>query len=135
VFERLWDSRKRLNPAGSLRGWLFTALKNHVLSVITHQRKALQTDIEYDRQRGIDRKAAAPVTDLSDYRALCQAAAARLPEKRRQIFRLRADEGLTSREVAEHLGISVHTAKSQYQKAVEFIRVYASEHLHQETGS
>ena len=45
-----------------------------------------------------------------------------LPEKRRKIFRLSREEGLTYKEIAEKMDISVNTVNTQISKSLEYIR-------------
>ncbi len=135
VFVNLWGNKKNLEPSGSLRGYLFTAAKNHVLNLISRRKRALKRDIQRAYQKKIDRHPPENVIDLSEYRTACREALRQLPERRREVFVLRAEEGLTSREVADYLGISIHTVKSQYWKATEAIRACAHPRGDAETGS
>jgi RNA polymerase sigma-70 factor (ECF subfamily) len=51
-----------------------------------------------------------------------------LPEKRKEIFKLRSDEALTIDEVAAKLSISRSVVKKQWQKGVMFVRQYLYKH-------
>ena len=135
IFVKLWNNRKKLDTAGSLRGFLFTALKNHVLNIISQQKRKLKKDIELSYEKKINNQTAENVIVLSEYRDVYQSAIERLPTKRREIFELRVKEGLTNREIAEYLELSIHTVKSQYYKASKFVRFYVGEHINIETGS
>ena len=86
-------------------------------------------------ERKVSRMEPANVIALSEYRELYRQAVEELPAKRRDIFKLRTDEGLTNKEVARHLDISIHTVKSQYYKASNFIRDYVNERLIRKTGT
>jgi RNA polymerase sigma-70 factor (ECF subfamily) len=50
-----------------------------------------------------------------------------LPEKRKEIFRLRRQEGLSYNEIAEKLGISVKTVEDHMMKANRFLRKHLRE--------
>ncbi|WP_372634931.1 RNA polymerase sigma factor [Fodinibius sp.] len=135
VFVALWNERKKLRLSGSLRGFLFTAVKNHVLNVIDKDRRRLKKHIKHFYEKKTNRLEAANVIELSEYRGLYQVAVEQLPEKRREVFELRTEEGLTNREVAAYMDISVHTVKSQYYKASTFIKEYVRMNINRETGS
>ncbi|SHE74637.1 RNA polymerase sigma-70 factor, ECF subfamily [Fodinibius roseus] len=135
VFVSLWNDRKKLRVSGSLRGFLFTAIKNHVLNVIDKDKRRLKKHINHSYEKKASRLEAANVIELSEYRGLYQSAVEHLPEKRRQVFELRTEEGLTNREVAAYMEISVHTVKSQYYKASTFIKEYVRRNMNRETGS
>jgi RNA polymerase sigma-70 factor (ECF subfamily) len=49
-------------------------------------------------------------------------AVARLPEQRHRIFLLNYRDGLKYREIAETLGISINTVKTQIKLALQFLR-------------
>lgn len=135
IFIKLWNNRTKLEKSGSLRGFLFTAVKNHVLNIISGQKRKLKKDIEFIYQKRLSSKEIENVIVLSKYRKFYGSAIDQLPDKRREIFELRMKEGLTNREIANYLGISIHTVKSQYYKASKFIRAYVTEHVDKETGS
>lgn len=135
VFVKLWDNRKKLKASGSLKGFLYTAMKNHVLNVIDKDRRRLKKHVKISYEKKISRLEAPNVIELSEYRGLYKSAVEQLPEKRREVFELRTEEGLTNREVAEYLEISVHTVKSQYYKASTFIKEYVRKNISRDTGT
>ena len=51
--------------------------------------------------------------------------ARQMPQKRLQIFRLRWEQGLSIKEIAEHLHISLSTVNIQLKKAIDFLRTNA----------
>lgn len=136
IFLKLWDNRKRMNRSGSLRGFLFTALKNHVLNMINRDKMKLKKKIKLTYEKKIDRLETGNIIALSEYRDLYQKAVRELPEKRREVFELRTKEGLTNNEVAQYLEVSMHTVKSQYYKASKFVRTYVNRRINnKETGT
>ncbi|WP_185958375.1 RNA polymerase sigma factor [Fodinibius sediminis] len=135
VFVSLWDNRKKLRASGSLKGFLFTAIKNHVLNVIDEDKRRLKKHIKLSYEKKIDRFKTANVIELSKYRDIYKTDVEQLPEKRREVLKLRTEEGLNNREVAAYLDISVHTVKSQYYKASVFIKEYVHRKMTKETGS
>jgi RNA polymerase sigma-70 factor (ECF subfamily) len=56
IFIKLWDERKKLNKSGSLRGFLFTAVTNHVLNIIDRQKRTLKKEIELAYEKKVDRE-------------------------------------------------------------------------------
>jgi RNA polymerase sigma-70 factor (ECF subfamily) len=135
IFVKLWDNRKKLKTSGSLKGFLFTSIKNHVLNVIDKDKRRVKKHIKLSYERKIKNMERDNVIALSEYRSFYQSAVEQLPEKRRKVFELRTSDGLTNREVAEYMEISIHTVKSQYYKASTFIKEYVHQHMKRETGS
>lgn len=135
VFVNLWDNKEKLKTSGSLRGFLYTAVKNHVLNVIDKDRRRVKKHVNLSYEKKINRMEADNVIELSEYREVYQSAVEQLPEKRREVFELRTEEGLTNREVAEYMEISVYTVKSQYYKAFTFIQEYVRKNMNRKTGT
>lgn len=135
VFVKLWDNRDKLDQAGSLSGFLFTAIENHVLNMIDAQRRKMGKQEKLSKEKEQDEKASDFIIRFSDYQQAYEDAIEKLPQARKKVFELRMNEGLTNDEVAEYLNISVNTVKSQFYKASKFIREYVSEHSDKNTGT
>lgn len=135
VFLNLWNHRRSLDLKGSLSGFLFTAVKNEVLNTISHKKRKVKKHIllAYEKKQ----LSAEPdnIFSLAEYKEYYQSAIEQLPEKRRRIFELRTKDGLTNREIANFMGISIHTVKSQFYKASLFIREYVTSHIKRDTGT
>lgn len=135
VYIKLWDFRSRLDPDGSLKGFLMTTIRNHVLNQLTSKKEKVKKHImlEYERKQ---HRLYPGDTGYSDrYKEHFEEAVGLLSDRRREIFKLRNEDGLTNEEIADYLGISEHTVKSQYFKATTFIRNYVSEKQNTQTGS
>ncbi|WP_298710582.1 RNA polymerase sigma-70 factor [Chitinophaga sp.] len=50
------------------------------------------------------------------------AAVSRMPEQRRKVFLMSNQEGLKYKDIAERLGISINTVKTQIKLALQFLR-------------
>lgn len=135
IFVKLWDNRNNLNSSGSLSGFLFTALENHVLNIIDARKRKSGKKAKLSKEKDQEKKASDNIPPISEYQKLYHEAIDKLPPARRQVFELRIKEGLTNKEVADYRGISIHTVKSQFYKASKFIREYVSEHVDENTGT
>ena len=70
-------------------------------------------DSEEERERKISmEKKLAFITEV----------ARQMPEKRLQIFKLRWEEGLSIKEIAKNLNISLSTVNIQLKKAMDFLK-------------
>lgn len=129
VFVKMWDYRGQLDKSGSLSGFLFTALENHVLNIIDAKKRKLRKINKLSKEKRQEWNATDKVIPFSEYRKIYQDAIEKLPEARREVFKLRIKEGLTNKEVSQIRGISINTVKSHFYKASKFIKKYVSEHL------
>ena len=114
---------------GSFRGesslgtWLYRIAVNHCLDHLRSRgvRMARATD-SLDKEEAVEPAATAPVVPTAISRIDLERAIAQLPEGCRAAFVLHDVEGLDHREVAEALGISEGTSKSQVHKARQRLR-------------
>src|SRR5699024_9437308 len=51
-----------------------------------------------------------------------------LPKRRREIFRMSREDGLTYREIADILGISIKTVETQIGRSLKYLRSYVAEY-------
>lgn len=129
VFVKLWTYRAKLDPEQSLEGFLFTLIKNQVLSMIRANKRRINKKIAYSFLH--TKKPVNPVEDAvvySEYEAIFTRALDELPSGKREVFRLRSQNGFTNQQVADLLNITVNTVKSQYYEASRFIKKYLDEH-------
>lgn len=134
VFRRLWASRERWQPKGSVRAYLLRAAHRETLSVIRSIRREKGLVGRIAQQTVLDRavsevpgmgRAAAAADDVvvrSELRAAIEAAATDLPPRCRHIFRMRWASGLAPVEIAAELGISIKTVEMQITRAYRAIR-------------
>ena len=120
AFVRLWSKRQELGEDGSFRSLLYTIVKNACLDEL---RKG-------GRRERAQEGAALPTSPRTPYedvqgaelQRLAAAAVARLPERRREVFRLAREEGLAYQEIAKIMGISVQTVANHMSLAMADLR-------------
>jgi RNA polymerase sigma-70 factor (ECF subfamily) len=120
AFVRLWTRRAKLREDGSLRALLYTTVRNASLD-------ALRTNRRRQRLQAADGRSSAPRTPFeevhgAELQRLAAAAVATLPEKRREVFRLVREDGLSYRETAEVLGLSEQTVANHMSLALADLR-------------
>ena len=122
VFIRVWERRHEWVPKGSVRAYLYQILRR---LVIDEQRKLTI------RRRWQKRVALAgtsrPATPAEELEARIladrfEAAVASLPTRRREVFELVFQRGLTHAETAAVMDISVQTVANQMSAALRTVR-------------
>ena len=126
LFAALWARRTRLDLRGSLRAYLFAAVRNRALNVRKHQL------VEHDWQRDeaapevrVLHRAPRRPDELLDERerdARVRGAIAQLPERCRLVMQLRWQEQLGYSEIASILGISVKGVEIQLARGLRALR-------------
>lgn len=128
VFIKLWNYRKKLDAGQSLKGFLFTTAKNHVLNMIRNRKRDEEKNKEYAYLKPVSKNKTVAKLTLKNYKKVFEYFLKQLPEGKREIFELKMQEGKSNNEIAQKLNISVNTVKSQYYKASKFIKKQLGEH-------
>lgn len=114
VFERIGQFRNE----GSFEGWIRKIMVNEALGVLRKQKSLfLYSEIEVAGLEADEVR-----TDSSLLTGDLLNLVASLPDGYRTVFNLYSIEGYSHREIAEMLGISESTSKSQLSRARELLR-------------
>lgn len=120
IFTHIWFNRKTIRIQ-NLPAYLNVAVRNKVLKLLAKQKV---THPFFDILENIPEETVGADSGLlwkefcKSYDALIQT----LPPKRQQIFRLRFQEDLRTREIAAQLEITVKTVQNQLGKAIDTLR-------------
>lgn len=128
VFFTIWEGRDSWTPPDNVKSYLYTAARNKALDHLDHN------EIVDDwRETGspLENARRTPLQELQyeELRAEVEAAIQQLPERRRQVFTLSRQHGLTYREIADVLDISVSTVETQMTRALKALREELSAYL------
>ncbi len=130
VFIQVWDNRKKLDPSKSFEGYVRTVTRNLVYNLLK-KKSYHQLYLDYKKTQKVDlRSQIEEQIYFEELEKLSREAYDNLPSRRKEIFRLSREEGLTHKEIAEKLGISINTVKDQMTKALIDIRNYISKCSH-----
>lgn len=123
VFVSIWTHKEKLHIEKSLVQYLFTSVKYRAYSLFRHETTRAAYEQEYAEKQA-ETAGDAHSEKLTDYEISCLVSDAllQLPEKCREIFILKREEGLSLKEIAEHLGISVKTVENQMTIAFKKLR-------------
>ncbi|MBN8553518.1 MAG: RNA polymerase sigma factor [Caulobacterales bacterium] len=114
IYVRIYSSAKRQLPAHA-RAFLFTTARNHLINVARSAR-VVSLDIVADLEASFPGLTSADLDrqlSARDELRRVQLGLERLSPRCRQVMVLRRVEGLSTREVAERLGISAKTVENQ----------------------
>ncbi len=122
IFLKLWEYHTALTINISLRNYLYTMLKNHVLNeirnhttVIEKHYQILQESVEYEEEL---------LAKLEEHEMFDQlyTAIERLPEQKRMICLYKIRENLSNQEISDKMQISIPTVKTHYTQAIKILR-------------
>jgi RNA polymerase sigma-70 factor (ECF subfamily) len=126
VLLRMWERRAALVVRDSLRAYLHAAVRNRALDAMKAARSAARTEgadrAPDDMQPpGMGQVSRSPLEDLEarELSVALRTATDGLPERCRQVFRLRWELHLSYSEIAELLHISVKAVERHRQRGLE----------------
>lgn len=119
-FIKLWGKRTQLGDVRNLDAFVFTVVKNTTLDFVRSQGRsrrgvALQAHIPYDSR--MDSR-----IDADLIREIVKEVIAQMPPQRREVYQMSREEGLSSEEISQALGISKRTAEKHLQLALSQLR-------------
>ena len=126
LFAELWARRASWRLTGSLRAYLYSAVRNRALNL--RKRQAVERDWERDEAETpspLHRSPERPDDALEqrDLRAHVRAALESLPERCRIVMHLRWRDQLRHAEIAAIMGISVKGVEMQLSRGLRALRV------------
>ncbi len=124
VFIKLWVKREELRDDLSLNSFLFMITKNAVIDILRKRKrdKVLSEKIALRQQQLME----AP-DDIYEYQELAadiDKLISSLPERRRHIYKLSREKGLSHKEIAAELSISPKTVEVQIRLSLQQIRAF-----------
>lgn len=128
VFIKLWNHRRELDENGSLKGFLFTSVKNHVLNMIRDRNRDVKKNQKYATLKPVKKNNTEAKITLENYQRVFEAGLEELPKGKRKIFNMKMERDVSNKDIAQELDISVNTVKSQYYKASQFIKNHLSKY-------
>jgi len=122
TFVKIWENRSSLDETHSFHGYLFKIAQNDIYN---HFRKRLNEKyyreylLEYAEklESSLEEK-----INLNELEVIVEEIMSNLPERRREIFLLSRNEGLTYKEIGLKLNITENTVDTQIRKALDFFR-------------
>ncbi len=117
TFVKIWENRHRFREEYTFESFLFKIAKNSFLNL---NRKKINRKI-FQEQYGLAFEWSQNTTEdyllFKETREIIDAIVEEMPPKRREIFILQKIDGLSRKEIAEKLGISIITVDSHLLKA------------------
>ena len=123
VFIKIWESRGQLKKYDSFESLLFTIAYNTTISYLrkkaTEQKyieyvKSIQIESELPK---IDEK-----LDLEKFNKTVNAVIDKLPDRQKEVFKLKHFENYSYKQIAEKLQISVNTVENHMVRSHRFLK-------------
>ena len=129
AFTRVWQNRAELPAIDHFESWLTAVTRNLLINQLRKKIPAVSdtspTDLGIIAQA--DQPAGHPI-EIKELETLIRQAIHQLPPQQQQVYRLRQEENLPHKEIADRLGISYNTAREHMSKALKNIRAFLQTH-------
>jgi RNA polymerase sigma-70 factor (ECF subfamily) len=128
VFLNIWLKKEKIQIKINLKTYLYTAVRNQSLNYVKKNKiylEEIETVVKENKISDLDADKSITYEELkNEIDILLQ----QLPEKRQVIFKMNRIDGLSYKEIAEILSISIHTVQNQMVAAVKFLTVQKLRH-------
>jgi len=130
IFVKIWENRETLPHLDKFTSYLFILTRNYTLNCIRKivaDRKQSQLYTDDVQYRNDDQEL--DINNGETYQDVLQRAVSQLPASQQKVLYYR-QQGLKTREIAEHMGISTDSVKKYQQWAArsvaEFLKIHAA---------
>ena len=121
VFVKIWENRATINHELSPNAYVFTIAKNCAFDVLRQRAYKLLLEKQLIESSNIIEDGETPLID-QDLKRHIESLITHIPERRREIFKLRYEEELSYKEIAEQLNISIGTVQTQVERTLNYLR-------------
>lgn len=123
VFSKIWEARNKIDVHSSFESFIFTIAYNSTISLL---RKRVNENKYVDHIKSLQQvKNADDILEDIHFKELkgkVQLLLNQLTPRQKQIFQLSREDGLSHREIAEKLNISVNTVKNHMVSTLSFFK-------------
>jgi len=125
-FLKLWERRHTFDEGIIFKAYLYKSAYHAVLKHLRRQKYWVFE--ECGEETLIEEAGPGTVVEYQELEQFYQAAMAQLPPRRREIFALNRQEGLSYASIAAELNISVKCVENQMTHALKFLKLYFRAH-------
>lgn len=128
TYVKLWQKHKDFATPQNIKAFLYITTRNACLNFLRHMqvRESSRKELIYlEEEKGQELVLNQMIrTELMQeiYDEI-----EKLPQKRREVFKMAYLEGMKNDEIATHMNISIHTVKEHKGKALQFLRLRFSD--------
>ena len=124
VFLKLWEKRASIDPEKTLDVFLYVMAKNLVIDnmrKMVASKKRLQLSME-SADNATPQNATEQLVNFYELKEIIDKLIDMLPDRRRMIFKLNREKGLSYKEIADVLNISTGTVEKQMTQAIKTLK-------------
>lgn len=129
AFTVVWQTRRFINPEASFSSYLYTIVRNRILNQLRDMANEDQLK-EQILSQAIDsaNETNNHILLLNDLKEIIARALEQLTPRQREVFKMSRELQMSHKEIAEALGVSVHTVQEHISLSLKVIRSYLTKY-------
>ncbi|MDD2244211.1 MAG: RNA polymerase sigma-70 factor [Dysgonamonadaceae bacterium] len=124
VFIKLWESTKDINVEVNLKNYLFTMVKNHILNKIRDNKESISLNYENAQITIPDEEDIHKRLEDKQMNSILYKGIDLLPPQKKEVCLRKLNTSDSNQQIADEMGISIHTVKSHYQESLKMLKEY-----------
>jgi len=122
VFLKVWENRQRIDEHLSFKSFLFSVAYHEIISWIRKEKSEKRKIVGFLSSFNDSSEETEVKIEFRNLEQITNLIIENFPEKRREIFKLSREQGLTNKEIAQQLNISVKTVEGHMTAALKVLR-------------
>lgn len=122
LFSSIWQEPDHIDPNGNIKGYLYTILRNRVLSAFARSKyvdEYASSFLAFERQFACSTEETVVAKDLAQ---ILEEKISQLPARMREVYELSWYEDLTNKEISKRMSITEGTVKQHKYQALRILR-------------
>ncbi|SHE58182.1 RNA polymerase sigma-70 factor, ECF subfamily [Fodinibius roseus] len=128
TFLNVWEQKDLWDDFESAKAYMFKSVRNRALNYKKHERVKQESEPEIQLRMKEWKGYQDSDTLIARKVEVIRNGIRELPERRREIFKMSREHGLTYREIADALDISIKTVETQIGRSLKYLRSYVADH-------
>lgn len=124
VFVKLWDRAEDIKIEINLKNFLYTMTKNYILNQFRDNKEMISLNYMSEQKEVVHKEDFIEKMDDNKIKDLLKKGIDTLPPQKKIVCTYKMNEDITNQEIADKMGISIHTVKSHYQESIKTLRKY-----------
>lgn len=122
IFLKLWELRHSISIEISIKNYLFTMTRNHILNEIRNNTSAMEKNYQIAQETSEFEEDITSSLEEDEVSKELYSCISSLPEQKRMVCLYKIRDGLSNQEIADKIGITIPTVKSHYTQAIKILR-------------
>lgn len=122
IFVKIWEKRMQIDEHFSFKAFLFRITYNETISYLRKEKAEKKKIESFTSSKSYLSSETEYLVEFRNQESHARDIIDSLPERRRQIFKLSREQGLTNKEIAAQMQISVKTVENQMNSALKELR-------------